>query len=551
MRMGTAQVQKLFRLSGLHYSGYQPMTPADFETLMTALTTLANEDFYAAAIAYLQIDETAIPNPRSRPAPQEISTEAASLEPEKLGHAARRSKEWASVRNSRGDVIQHDDATSFLLLRNLPINVSVQELLPLLRKYADCPYLDTSDIVLPSTVRTPRAKLMEIGAHAYVNFRHIRDARKAKAALNGRDFGGRPIEIDYSIGKPTNKVWIGGVPAGLTPAMLAEYMSKFGQMSESIDIKGRGRGDAFAFAVFNSVDDAARAVKALSEANNTIEGHVVRIGYNSTKSEFDDKDRDQARDQDHRDREMDRTRPRDYPREQGQERYRERDREQESRSHSWDAPPYRVDYSRTDPRRAFMGGREDEYPRDRQGYGNYPDEREYIDDRPMRAPIDSAVERDYRGGEGKRRYDAHSYHYPDRAPALYERRDSRDDNSWGAPVPSRQYDESYAQRPQHNEYPVRAPQGYSTASVQAQYAPYDEPYGKSGAQYRDAPRPPPPDYSAHNAPYDNKRSRYNDYTAPHPPLPPSRGSSGGHSLMQPTSRSYAPPPPPSRPRPHY
>ena len=42
-----------------------------------------------------------------------------------------------------------------------------------------------------------------LGLHAYINFQHIKDSRRARNILHGKHFGERMLTLEFSIGKPT------------------------------------------------------------------------------------------------------------------------------------------------------------------------------------------------------------------------------------------------------------------------------------------------------------------------------------------------------------
>ena len=85
------------------------------------------------------------------------------------------------------------------------------------------------------------------------------------------------MEIDYSMGRATKVVWVGGLgpPGQVTERMIDDKMRVFGRI-ESVDIKRRVQhNDAFAFVVFEDLRDSQRAVKTLG-GSTTINGITVR-----------------------------------------------------------------------------------------------------------------------------------------------------------------------------------------------------------------------------------------------------------------------------------
>lgn len=209
--------------------------------------TIIVPDFYNTAKGLLGVSQIIVDN-RFHKTPSPIATERTDQRISRfsapLGSSAPNSGEGATrftmgvVRQAADGtaVREHDEATPFLLIRNLPHDVLADELLRLLQKTTGCDYLEAKDIIIPRTTKQPAGA----GAHAYVNFQHIRDARKSRNDLNGKIFGGRPLEIEYSLGRPNNSVWIGAVPPELSEDQINACMRKFGPVSR-IDLK-RGRG---------------------------------------------------------------------------------------------------------------------------------------------------------------------------------------------------------------------------------------------------------------------------------------------------------------------
>lgn len=116
------------------------------------------------------------------------------------------------------------------------------------------------------------------GAYAFVKFRNLDMAHRAKVAMQGRLVGGNPVRIGYGKATPTTRLWVGGLGvageevggATNTLAALARELDRFGAI-RSIRLVGGGRpgeewegkegGGAAAYVQFESLD-AARAACA-------------------------------------------------------------------------------------------------------------------------------------------------------------------------------------------------------------------------------------------------------------------------------------------------
>ncbi|XP_075906254.1 putative RNA-binding protein 15B [Nelusetta ayraudi] len=115
------------------------------------------------------------------------------------------------------------------------------------------------------------------GAYAFVKFRDLDMAHRAKVAMQGRLVGGNPVRIGYGKATPTTRLWVGGLGgaadgsggATTTLAALARELDRFGAIRSIRLVGGGGRrgaegedgGGAAAYVQFESLD-AARAACA-------------------------------------------------------------------------------------------------------------------------------------------------------------------------------------------------------------------------------------------------------------------------------------------------
>lgn len=320
--LGPKQVDELMITSGFFCRAEHYINFDNYKKLLNAVDMLSNPDFYATALRIFDISVPRMdyPSSSSSSSSDDIIGIGDYRDDDNNGYSSNSNKHHHQQQQHRsptennlikasprsqphqqpltvssgithrapdGTLREHDNATPFLLIRNLPLDVTTNELLILLRKTSGCGYLDNKDVIIPPSHRqfkdpAAQAKAEAIGGHAYVNFQHIKDARLVRNELNSKMFGGRALEIEYSLGRPNRSVWIGAVPAELTQEQIERCMQRYGPV-QRIDLRRRKfAGDAFAFAVYDRIEDAIEAVKSMAELGNLIEGHKVRIGFSSS-----------------------------------------------------------------------------------------------------------------------------------------------------------------------------------------------------------------------------------------------------------------------------
>lgn len=144
------------------------------------------------------------------------------------------------------DLKPEDDqrATSNLFIGNLDGNVTEAELRRGFDKYGII-----EDVVIKRPARG------QGGAYAFVKFKNLDMAHRAKVAMQGRLIGGNPIKIGYGKANPTTRLWVGGLGPTNSLAALAREFDRFGSIRNIDYVKG----DGFAYIQYESLDAAQAA----------------------------------------------------------------------------------------------------------------------------------------------------------------------------------------------------------------------------------------------------------------------------------------------------
>jgi hypothetical protein len=263
MKLLPKHITNMVELAGFKYYPDDVLARQDYDKLKTIAKHLSNEKFYNNSLDFLG----------------EEGEEKDNLNSD---------NKFLNKANNQN----HDDATSFLLIRNLPPDTRLEELLTLLQTESGCKYLVLADIVIPFIHKKKDDE--SPACHAFINFQRIEDARHTRNILNGQLFGGKNLEIEFSVGKPNKVVWIGGMNAEclLTEKDISNRMSFFGPVAK-IDLqKNKIKNKCFCFVEFDWIEDAKYCVKSICKKND-INGVPVRIAFS-----YNFKDKDNSVDKD-------------------------------------------------------------------------------------------------------------------------------------------------------------------------------------------------------------------------------------------------------------
>ncbi|KAK7604738.1 hypothetical protein V9T40_005924 [Parthenolecanium corni] len=139
-------------------------------------------------------------------------------------------------------------ATRTLFAGNLEIGTSKEDLRRIFAPYGDIEDID---------VKRP------IGGHgtayAFVRFKNLDMAHKAKVELSGKFFGKFQLKIGYGKATPTTRIWVGGLGPWTSASQLEREFDRFGAIKK-VDYD---KDENCAYIQYDSIDAATSAVKEM------------------------------------------------------------------------------------------------------------------------------------------------------------------------------------------------------------------------------------------------------------------------------------------------
>jgi len=117
---------------------------------------------------------------------------------------------------------------------------------------------------------------------AYVKYKNSKDASKAKNEMNGKMIKTSEIQITFhsmdiseetSDNTPTKSLWIGNIPASLSPSELEKKFAKFGSIESARLLSHKTCG----FINFENLDDAIQAKEKMNGLE--INGTAIKVSY--------------------------------------------------------------------------------------------------------------------------------------------------------------------------------------------------------------------------------------------------------------------------------
>ncbi|VVC36933.1 SPOC-like, C-terminal domain,Spen paralogue/orthologue C-terminal, metazoa,Spen paralogue [Cinara cedri] len=139
-------------------------------------------------------------------------------------------------------------ATRTLFAGNLEISISDEELHRIFGRYGIVEDIDVKR-PLPGTGN----------AYAFVRYKNLDMAHRAKIELSGQYLGKFQCKIGYGKSTPTQRIWIGGLGPWISLAQLEREFDRFGVIKKIEYLKG----DLCAYIQFESIDAATAAVKEM------------------------------------------------------------------------------------------------------------------------------------------------------------------------------------------------------------------------------------------------------------------------------------------------
>ncbi|KAK2975940.1 hypothetical protein RJ640_008040 [Escallonia rubra] len=120
-------------------------------------------------------------------------------------------------------------------------------------------------------------------SYAFVFFKRLDDARKAKDALQGAPLHGNALKIEFASTRPgkaedgeappSNNLWVGNLSADVTDPELASLFGRHGAVDNVTSYPSR----SYAFVFFKRLDDARKAKDALQGA--PLHGNALKIEF--------------------------------------------------------------------------------------------------------------------------------------------------------------------------------------------------------------------------------------------------------------------------------
>ena len=123
----------------------------------------------------------------------------------------------------------------------------------------------------------------KVTVHAFVNFQCVDDAYFTKQSLTGMTIFGQPLEVEFSFGRPSHVIYLGGID-NLTEAEIGSYMDMFGRV-DRIELGRHSRsGMSFAWVFYSALPEAMKAVKEAGDGTPwvTIAGVTARLGFSAS-----------------------------------------------------------------------------------------------------------------------------------------------------------------------------------------------------------------------------------------------------------------------------
>ncbi|KAK1270485.1 Flowering time control protein FPA [Acorus gramineus] len=110
--------------------------------------------------------------------------------------------------------------------------------------------------------------------YAFVNFKHLDDAKAAKEALQGAYVRGSSVKIQYARpGKPVKQLWVGCISSSVTKEQLEDEFRKYGKIEDIKLVRDRNS----ALVEYYKIDDAVAALKNLN--GKRLWGEQLRVDY--------------------------------------------------------------------------------------------------------------------------------------------------------------------------------------------------------------------------------------------------------------------------------
>lgn len=155
-------------------------------------------------------------------------------------------------------------ATRTLFAGNLEIGTSKEDLRRIFAPYGHIEDIDVKRPVGGSGT-----------AYAFVRFKNLDMAHKAKVDLSGKLFGKYQLKIGYGKATPTTRIWVGGLGPWTSSVQLEREFDRFGAIKK-IDYD---KDENCAYILYDSIDAATSAVKEMRGFPLGGSDHKLRVDF--------------------------------------------------------------------------------------------------------------------------------------------------------------------------------------------------------------------------------------------------------------------------------
>lgn len=155
-------------------------------------------------------------------------------------------------------------ATRTLFAGNLEIGTSKEDLRRIFAPYGQIEDIDVKRPVGGSGT-----------AYAFVRFKNLDMAHKAKVDLSGKIFGKYQLKIGYGKATPTTRIWVGGLGPWTSSVQLEREFDRFGAIKK-IDYD---KDENCAYILYDSIDAATSAVKEMRGFPLGGSDHKLRVDF--------------------------------------------------------------------------------------------------------------------------------------------------------------------------------------------------------------------------------------------------------------------------------
>jgi RNA recognition motif-containing protein len=113
-------------------------------------------------------------------------------------------------------------------------------------------------------------------AMAFVKFRALSSAVRARRDMDGQRIGDRRCKVDYAMGKPSPQIWVGSVHASVSESEVAKQFSRYGRVVE-VTMNRQGK---CAYVLFEGIKEAEEAAKDMRGRTLAPSAWRIKVDFN-------------------------------------------------------------------------------------------------------------------------------------------------------------------------------------------------------------------------------------------------------------------------------